>query len=264
MTPEQGCGLDGVLRYRADQVTGILNGVDYAVWNPAADPLVQPAFDHTQLAGKARAKQSLQRLLGLDERPDALLFGAVTRLSEQKGLHLLPTVLDEMVASGGQLVVLGSGDAAIEAAMADAVARHPGRAVLRRGYDETLAHRIFAGADVLLVPSRFEPCGLTQLYALRYGALPLVHGVGGLADTVTDCSAQALAEKTASGFVFHDFSPQGLSGAMRRSFDLFRRPADWVTVQTHAMQLRFDWRDAAQAYLHLFQCLQRVPGTGRA
>jgi starch synthase len=242
MTPEQGCGLDGVLRYRADQLTGILNGVDYAVWNPASDPLTPAAYDHDRLAGKALAKRDLQRLLGLAERPDALLFGAVTRLSEQKGLHLLPAVLDELVAAGGQLVVLGSGDAGIEAAVAAAVARHPGQAVLRRGYDEALAHRIFAGADVVLVPSRFEPCGLTQLYALRYGALPLVHGVGGLADTVTDASEQALAAQTASGFVFHDFSPDGLRGAIRRAFELYRRPVNWASEQNHAMQLRFPAR----------------------
>ena len=264
MTPEQGCGLDGVLRYRADQLTGILNGVDYAVWNPASDPLAPAAYDHDRLAGKALAKRDLQRLLGLAERPDALLFGAVTRLSEQKGLHLLPAVLDELVAAGGQLVVLGSGDAGIEAAVAAAVARHPGQAVLRRGYDEALAHRIFAGADVVLVPSRFEPCGLTQLYALRYGALPLVHGVGGLADTVIDASAQALAAQTACGFVFHDFSPDGLRGAIRRAFDLYRRPVDWAAVQTHAMRLRFNWRDAAQAYLGLYRRLRPLPGTGRA
>jgi starch synthase len=264
MTPEQGCGLDGVLRYRADQLTGILNGVDYAVWNPASDPLAPAAYDHDRLAGKALAKRDLQRLLGLAERPDALLFGAVTRLSEQKGLHLLPEVLDELVAAGGQLVVLGSGDAGIEAAVAAAVARHPGQAVLRRGYDEALAHRIFAGADVVLVPSRFEPCGLTQLYALRYGALPLVHGVGGLADTVIDASAQALAAQTACGFVFHDFSPDGLRGAIRRAFDLYRRPVDWAAVQTHAMRLRFNWRDAAQAYLGLYRRLRPLPGTGRA
>jgi starch synthase len=173
-------------------------------------------------------------------------------------------VLDELVAAGGQLVVLGSGDAGIEAAVAAAVARHPGQAVLRRGYDEALAHRIFAGADVVLVPSRFEPCGLTQLYALRYGALPLVHGVGGLADTVIDASAQALAAQTACGFVFHDFSPDGLRGAIRRAFDLYRRPVDWAAVQTHAMRLRFNWRDAAQAYLGLYRRLRPLPGTGRA
>lgn len=255
MTPEQGCGMDGLLRHRADRVSGILNGVDYDVWNPAGDPLVGSGFDQGRMAGKAAAKQALQRQLGLDERPDGLLFGAVSRLSDQKGLHLLPGVLDELVASGGQLAVLGSGEAGIEAALAEAVHRHPRQASLRIGYDEALAHRIIAAADVLLVPSRYEPCGLTQLYALRYGALPLVHAVGGLADTVTDCSPAALADHSASGFVFHDFGEPGLRDAMRRAFDLARRPAQWRSVQAHAMQLRFAWRDAALAYQALYQRL---------
>jgi starch synthase len=264
MTPEQGCGMDGLLRYRADRVSGILNGVDYAIWNPAADPLAGPPFEHDHLEGKATAKQALQRHLGLDERPGALLFGAVSRLSDQKGLHLVPEVLDDLVGSGGQLVVLGSGDAAIEAAIDQAVKRHPGQAVLRRGYDEALAHRIFAGTDVLLVPSRYEPCGLTQLYALRYGTLPLVHAVGGLADTVTDCSPQALADHAANGFVFHEFGPTGLREAASRAFDLYRRPELWRAVQSHAMRLRFDWRDAAQAYGALYRRLLDAPGTARA
>lgn len=255
MTPEQGCGLDGVLRYRADRVSGILNGVDYAVWNPATDPLIDAHFEHDRMTGKAFAKQALQRELGLEARPDALLFSAVTRLSEQKGLHLVPAVLDALVAGGGQLVVLGSGDADIEDALRRATARHPGQAVLRVGYDETLAHRIMAAADVVLVPSRFEPCGLTQLYGLRYGALPLVHAVGGLADTVTDCTLEALADGTACGFVFHDFTVDGLGAALRRAFALHRRPADWAAVQRHAMQLRFDWRDAARTYCRLYQQL---------
>ena len=261
MTPEQGCGLDGVLRYRADRVSGILNGVDYAVWNPATDPLIDAHFDHDHLAGKALAKQALQQALGLEVRPDALLFSAVTRLSEQKGLHLVPPVLDALIASGGQLVVLGSGDADIEAALREAVARHPGQAVLRTGYDEALAHRIMAAADVVLVPSRFEPCGLTQLYGLRYGALPLVHAVGGLADTVTDCTLEALADGSASGFVFHDFHAEGLGRALRRAFALHQRPAEWARVQRHAMQLRFDWEDAAQAYGMLYQQLVARSGT---
>ena len=264
MTPEQGCGLDGLLRHRADRVSGMLNGVDYDVWNPAADPLVQPAFDHDRLAGKSAAKQALQRQLGLDERADTLLFGVVSRLSEQKGLHLVPEVLDDLVASGGQLAVLGSGDAGIEAAIDQAAQRHRGKSVLRRGYDEALAHRIVAGADVLLVPSRYEPCGLTQLYALRYGTLPLVHAVGGLADTVTDCSPQALADNSASGFVFHEFGAQGLRDAIRRAFELARRPAQWRAVQTHAMQLRFDWRDAAKAYGTLYRRLIDASGTAHA
>ena len=254
-TPEQGCGLDGVLRARAQQLSGILNGVDYQVWDPATDPLLNAHFGGKRMSGKARVKRALQRLLGLEERADALLFVAVSRLSEQKGLHLVPAILPELVERGGQLVILGSGDAAIEAALREALESHPGQAALRIGYDEALAHRIIAAADVILVPSRFEPCGLTQLYGLRYGALPLVHAVGGLADTVTDCSLEAIDDGSASGFVFHEFSSEGLRGAMRRAFALRRRSADWNAVQAHAMQQRFGWQAPAHAYHALYQRL---------
>ena len=254
-TPEQGCGLDGVLRARQARLCGILNGVDYELWNPATDPLLNAHFDGKRMTGKARVKRALQRLLGLEERPDALLFAAVTRLTEQKGLHLLPPILPELVERGGQLVILGSGDDAIESALRDALANHPGQATLRIGYDEDLAHRIIAAADVILVPSRFEPCGLTQLYGLRYGALPLVHAVGGLADTVTDCSLEAIDDGSASGFVFHEFSSGALRGAVRRAFALRRRSTDWSAVQRHAMAQRFDWQAPAQAYRALYQQL---------
>ena len=255
LTPEQGCGLDGALRARRERISGILNGVDYAIWNPATDPLLNAHFDGQCISGKARVKRDLQRLLGLEERPQALLFAAVTRLSEQKGLHLVPAMLPELVERGGQLAILGSGDPAIEGALREAMACHPGQAALRTGYDEALAHCIIAAADVILVPSRFEPCGLTQLYGLRYGTLPLVHAVGGLADTVTDCSLEAIDDGSASGFVFHDFSASGLLGAVRRAFALRRRPADWSAVQRHAMQQRFDWQQPAQAYRSLYQSL---------
>ncbi len=260
-TAEQGCGLDGALRARQDRLSGILNGVDYELWNPATDPLLKAHFDVKRMRGKASAKRTLQRLLGLEERADALLFAAVTRLTEQKGLHLVPPILPDLIERGGQLVILGDGDTAIETALREALACHPGQAVLRIGYDEALAHRIIAGADVILVPSRFEPCGLTQMYGLRYGALPLVHAVGGLADTVTDCSLDAIDDASASGFVFHDFSSDALRGAMRRAFALRRRPADWNAVQGHAMQQRFDWQEPAQAYRALYQRLLVPAGT---
>ena len=254
-TTAQGCGLDGVLRQRQDRLHGILNGVDYELWNPATDPQLNAHFDTGRMSAKARVKRALQRLLGLEERADALLFVAVSRLSEQKGLHLLPPLLPELIARGGQVVILGSGEASIEAALRDAFACHPGQAALRIGYDEALAHRIIAAADVILVPSRFEPCGLTQLYGLRYGALPLVHAVGGLADTVTDCSLEAIDDGSASGFVFHDFSSEALRGAMRRAFALRRRASDWNAVQVHAMRQRFDWQQPASAYRALYQQL---------
>ena len=262
MTPEQGCGLDGVLRAHQGQLCGILNGVDYAVWNPATDPRIAHRYDATHLAGKARNKRALQQQFGLVPRAEALVCGVVSRLSEQKGLHLLPDVLDDLVARGGQLVVQGTGDAALVQALQAAAVRHPGQVGLHLAYDEPTAHCIVAGADVLLVPSRYEPCGLTQLYAMGYGTLPLVHAVGGLADTVTDASLENLDDGSASGFVFHEFSSAALARALRRAFALQRRPADWAAAQRHAMALRFDWQHAAQAYRSLFATLMhQAPAT---
>ncbi|MDM7942789.1 MAG: glycogen synthase GlgA [Hydrogenophaga sp.] len=249
---EQGCGLDGVLRQRQAQLHGILNGVDDAVWNPLTDPLVQPGFDADHLQGKVLAKARLQQRMGLEPRADALLFSVVSRLTEQKGLHLLPAVVDDLVQRGGQLAVLGSGDAAIEQALRDCVRRHPGQVALTVGYDEALAHGVIAGADVILLPSRFEPCGLTQLYGLRYGTLPLVRAVGGLADTVVDCSLEHLDDGSANGFVFQDLDVPSLLGALRRAFALQRRAADWRSVQRHAMALRFGWPRAASDYLRVY------------
>ena len=233
--------------------------MDDAIWNPATDLLVQPGYDADHLDGKARAKARLQRQMRLQARPEALLFGVVSRLTEQKGLHLLPGVVDELVRRGGQLVVLGTGDAGIVAALQACAARHPGAVAVHIGYDEALSHGVIAGSDVILVPSRFEPCGLTQLYGLRYGTLPLVRAVGGLADTVTDCSLENLDDGSASGFVFHDLDEASLLAAIRRAFALQRRPADWRAVQRHAMGLRFDWARAAREYLAVYRLATRSP-----
>lgn len=260
---EQGCGLDGVLRERRDRLHGILNGVDDAVWDPANDTLVQPGYSADDLRGKVAAKARLQQRLGLKTDPGALLFGVVSRLTEQKGLHLLPGVVDELVRRGGQLAVLGAGDPLIEQALRHAAQRHPGAVGLHFGYDESLAHAVIAGGDVILVPSRFEPCGLTQLYGLRYGTLPLVRAVGGLADTVTDCSLENLDDGSASGFVFHRLTDADLLAALRRAFALRRREADWRAVQRHAMSLRFDWARAATDTLRVY-ALARADATGTA
>ena len=250
--PEQGHGLDGLLRERQAQLHGILNGVDGAVWDPQADALAPHAYSASNLAGKTVAKATLQTELGLLADPAALLFVVVSRLTDQKGLHLLPQVVDDLVQRGGQLAVLGEGDATIEQALRACVQRHPGSVALHKGYSEALAHRMVAGGDVIMVPSRFEPCGLTQLYGLRYGTLPLVRAVGGLADTVTDCSLENLADGSASGFVFHRLDADDLARAVRRAFALHARPADWLAVQRHAMGLRFDWARAAEAYATLY------------
>ena len=249
---ELGCGLDGLLRERSAVVSGILNGVDDAVWNPEHDATLAAPYSAAKLAGKAACKAALQTECALAVQADAPLFSAVSRLTEQKGLQLVVQAIDGLVARGGQLVVLGSGEAALEAALRAAAARHPRHVALRQGYDEALSHRIFAGSDVTLVPSRFEPCGLTQMYALRYGSLPLVRRTGGLADTVVDCTLEDLADERATGFVFERFEVEDLQRALRRAFTLWSRPRDWRVVQKRAMAQRFGWDTAAARYLALY------------
>ncbi|MCM2251190.1 MAG: glycogen synthase GlgA [Ramlibacter sp.] len=253
--PEQGCGLDGLLRERSAIVSGILNGVDYQLWNPSHDAMLAHPYDCDSLQDKALAKAGLQRRMGLEERPQALLCGVVSRLTEQKGLHLVEALADELVGLGGQLAVLGNGDGPLEQAFLRAAARHPGRIAVEVGYDEALAHGIMGGADVIMVPSRFEPCGLTQMYGLRYGALPLVHRVGGLADTVVDATAENLRAGRATGFAFDGFDAQALRPALRRAFELHAHPDAWAAVQRTAMRQRFGWAEAAGRYMALFRSL---------
>jgi starch synthase len=256
LEPEQGCGLDGLLRARSAVISGILNGVDYEVWSPAKDRLVAQPYDWDCLENKGEDKAELQRTMGLQVRADAMVFGIVSRLTEQKGLNLVEALADELVLMGGQLAVLGTGDGPLEQAFLRATRRHAGQIAVDVGYNESLAHAIMAGSDVIMVPSRFEPCGLTQLYGLRYGALPLVHRVGGLADTVVDATAENLKAGVASGFVFDEFSPEGLRAALRRAFELHAQPAAWERVQQKAMRQRFDWREAAEQYAAVYRTLR--------
>jgi starch synthase len=251
--PDQGCGLDGLLRARVRDLSGILNGVDDAVWNPATDTLLAAGYDAGDLAGKLACRTALQREAGLAVQQDGPLFCIVSRLTEQKGLHLVLAALPEIVRRGGQMMVLGSGDAPLEAAFQAAASAHPESIAVRIGYDEQLSHRLIAGADVILVPSRFEPCGLTQLYGLKYGTLPLVRKVGGLADTVVDASLENIGDGMATGFVFESFDDTGIEAAVRRAFALYRRPSDWQAVQARGMAQRFDWDAAAAQYLTLYQ-----------
>jgi starch synthase len=251
-TPEQGCGLDGLLRARAPVLHGILNGVDETVWDPATDTAIAARFDADHLDGKARCRLALQQELGLDALAGAPLFAMVSRLTGQKGVDLLVQALPALLAGGGQLAVLGSGDGALERALQAAAAAHPRRMALRVGYDEALAHRLFAGSDVTLVPSLFEPCGLTQMYGLRYGSLPLVRRVGGLADTVVDSTLEDLADGRANGFVFDAFSADALARALRRAEVLFARPAEWRAVQQRGMRQHCGWDRAAARYAAIY------------
>ena len=254
-TPEQGFGLDGLLRSRAAQLSGILNGVDGSVWDPGHDALLAHPFDGRKLTGKALNKAALQTETGLDLLPDAPLFSLVGRLTEQKGLPLVLGGVEEVVGGGGQLLVLGSGDTALEHALAAQAQAHPGRMAVRLDYDEALAHRIFGGSDVTLVPSRFEPCGLTQLYGLKYGSLPLVRRVGGLADTVVDTDLESLDDRSATGFVFDNFDTTDYRRAVRRAFALYRRRADWSRVRQNGMRIASGWEQSALLYRDLYESL---------
>jgi len=261
-TPAFGNGLDGLLRSRADRLTGILNGVDPQIWSPEHDALLpRPYGADEAIAGKAAAKAALQRRIGLEDEPAAPLFGAVTRLTPQKGLDLLLAALPDLVDSGGRLALLGSGDADLEQAFADAAAAYPGRVGVVVGYDEALSHLIMAGADIVAVPSRFEPCGLTQLYALRYGALPLARRTGGLADTVIDANAITLADGSATGFVFDEESPEALLEAAERAIALYTDRASWQRLVARAMTRDFSWASAARQYHALYRRL--LPSAAR-
>lgn len=252
-TPEFGCGLEGVIASRGGDVSGILNGVDGEVWSPAADAALAARYSAADPAGKAACKAALQAEAGLATDAAAPLFGIVSRLTQQKGIDLVVGALPALLAAGGQLVVLGTGETGLEAALRDAAAAHPGRVAVRIGYDEAYAHRIVAGADAIMVPSRFEPCGLTQMYGLRYGTLPLVRRVGGLADTVADATAAALRDGGATGFVFDAAAPEALAEAVGRAATLFRRPDEWRRVMGRAMAEECSWDGPAAAYMALYR-----------
>lgn len=254
-TREGGMGFDGLLRTRAALLCGILNGIDETVWNPAADPHIEAAFSATRLARRTANKAALQARLGLTVSPQALLFGVISRVTWQKGLDLLLAELPRLPGLGAQLALLGSGERGLEDGLAAAAAAHPGRVACVIGYDEALAHQIQAGADALLMPSRFEPCGLTQLCGLRYGALPVVARVGGLADTVIDANEAALAAGTGTGVQFAPVTREMLAAAIERTMALWREPATWRRLQRNAMRGDFSWRRSAARYGALYRAL---------
>jgi starch synthase len=251
-THEFGCGLDGVIRSRGTDVSGILNGVDGSVWNPAADPGLAARYTAAEPQGKARNKEALQQELGLDVRADAPLFGVVSRLTAQKGLDLVLGALPALLRHGAQLAVQGSGDPVLEAAFMAAAHAHPRQVAVRIGYDESFAHRVIGGADAIMVPSRFEPCGLTQLYGLRYGTLPLVRRVGGLADTVVDAGDDATRAGRATGFSFDAATPAALEAAALRAIQALRQPERWRALMATAMAQDHSWSGAATQYLALY------------
>jgi starch synthase len=260
-TPEFGFGLDGVIRGRGADVSGVLNGVDGAVWNPAKDSSLAQRYSAGELMGKARCKEALQHEFGLPPLSDAMLFSVVSRLTSQKGLDLMLAALPGLIQRGSQFVLQGAGEPALEAAFVAVAKAHPEQVAVRIGYDEAFAHRLIAGADAIVVPSRFEPCGLTQLYGLRYGTLPVVRRVGGLADTVVDASAEQVAANRATGFAFDAATPAALDLALQRAAATFARKPVWRSLMLRAMAQEFSWASAASQYLALYDS---VVGSARA
>ena len=252
-TQPNGFGLEGLLSWRARDLVGILNGGDYRIWEPQQDHRLVQRYGRADVtAGKAANKAALQAELGLPQSPDAPLLIVISRLTAQKGIDLLLTILPGLLAQGIQLVVLGNGERAFEDAFVDLARQQPQQVATRIGYDEDLAHRMQAGGDILLMPSRFEPCGLTQMYALRYGTLPVVHCTGGLADTITDTGYDSLLHGTATGFVFSPAVASAFQWSVERALALYRHGDHWRRIQAQAIQTSFSWDDAARRYLALY------------
>jgi starch synthase len=253
--PDEGAGLDPLLRHRRDVLHGILNGIDVQEWDPARDPHLPAHYSARDLAGKVACKASLQRELGLPVRPDVPLVGMVSRLADQKGVDLVVASLPQLLLREAQLAVLGTGSHAYEEAFRRAAAAHPSRIAARIGFDEGLAHRIEAGADLFLMPSRYEPCGLNQMYSLRYGTVPVVRAVGGLEDTVEDFDGW----NRGTGFKFREYAPAALLLAVRRALDAFRDARAWRALVLRGMAQDFSWDRSARGYEALYASLAPTP-----
>lgn len=264
LTPEFGCGLDGLLRVRSRDLVGILNGIDQRSWSPADSALVAFPYDARDLSGKRACKAAVQRELGLDVDPEAPLIGYLSRLTEQKMADVLPGTIPTIVEQRGQLIVHGRGQQWIEQTLRRIATDHPGRVAVRIGYDEGLARRILAGADMLAAPARFEPCGLTQMYAMRFGTLPIVRRVGGLADSVIDgASRGGMLQRDMTGFAFQEPTAVALADAIHRACNVYRTPVVWRAMQLRGMAQDFHWSRSAERYFALYKELAREEDLAR-
>ena len=248
-TEEFGCGLDGMLRRRQHDLAGILNGVDYAEWNTTNNPHLFKPYSVTRMAGKMTDKLELQRQVALPADEKIPLFGTISRLAEQKGVDIQLGALEEMLHAGMQFVLLGSGSPEYERGYRDLARRFPGKISVRFGYDETLAHRIEAGCDFFLMPSRFEPCGLNQMYSLRYGTIPVVRATGGLDDSVIDFNQSAV---TANGIKFYEYTSRALAKAIRKALAIYARPELFRQFRRNAMKADFSWNKTVTEYLKIY------------
>ncbi len=248
-----GCGLEGLLSHRRAFLSGIVNGIDSEYWNPDEDEYLEAKYSCDDLSGKAANKAEMQQAMGLPETPDTPVIGLISRLVEQKGIDLFLECLPDLMLMPVQIVVLGSGNKSFEQRLLQMAALYPRRIAVTIGYDEPLAHLIEAGVDIFMMPSRFEPCGLNQMYSLRYGTVPVVRKTGGLADTVIDAMPHTLAEQSANGFVFEEISPGALLETIKRALLLYGNPKVWRQLQITGMKVDFSWDVSAQRYLELYQ-----------
>ena len=258
LTAEYGCGLDGLLRYRKDRLSGILNGADYGVWDPASDPWLACNYGPQSLAGKTKCKQALRTELGLQQSESPLLV-FMSRLVHQKMPDVLLQALPVLLERGMQFALAADGEAEYRHGFQALAERYPEQVAVRIGYDEALAHRMLAGADMLLHPSRYEPCGLVPIYAMRYGTIPIVRRSGGMADTVTDYSPAALTAGEATGFMFEPVTVAELTACAIRAAEVFRQSLAWRKLTANAMRRDFSWRHSAAQYLELYRRLSAAP-----
>lgn len=254
-TAEFGCGLEGVIRNRADRLVGILNGVDYSAWNPESDSLIAQNYSAQNLEGKKACKRDLLAAFHLpDENLDRPLLGIVSRFVDQKGFDLIADIASELVKENVALVALGAGLPEYEKLFKGLADKNPARVGVKIGYDNTLAHKIEAGADIFLMPSRYEPCGLNQIYSLRYGTPPVVRATGGLDDTIQNYSAKT---HQGTGFKFEEYDGEALLGAIRAALKAYRDPKMWHTIQANGMAKDYSWKASAPAYVTLYEAAKR-------
>jgi starch synthase len=252
LTPRFGMGLNGVLNEKVSVLRGIVNGIDLEVWDPANDPFLPQNYDINSLRRKRDNRQPLLERFGLEPDDGGPIFSAVSRIAWQKGIDMLAETADEVIHHGGRIIIFGQGDHAIEQALVDTASRYPGRMAVHIGYDEPTAHLIQGGSDAIVQPSRFEPCGLTQLYALRYGCVPVVSRTGGLSETIIDANDAAMSARVATGFQFHPVTTNGLRLALRRALHAYEEPKMWARLQNQGMKAKFSWERSAQQYAAVY------------
>lgn len=255
LTPEYGCGLEGILRARSDRPIGIMNGAGYRVWDPAHDPHLAHPYSCGNLAAKRACKIALQQEMGLDPAPDRALIAFTSRLAHQKMPDIVLDALPSLLAQGVQFALVAEGQADYEAGFRELAAHHPGRVSVRIGYQEPQAHRLLAGADILLHPARYEPCGLVPIYAMRYGTLPIVRRTGGMADSVVDAIESSIHCENATGFAFDSPTADDLIACVHRALALYEKPTVWRRIQSCAMRRDFGWQRPTRAYVDLYRTL---------